>query len=263
MPGRYNSRYFLGRAANRPAGGGPGNGPGNGNGNGNGGNGNNGNNGGGRPGGGGLPALPTPSNPAQVVGLLHFDGTNGATTTVDSSPSPKTVVMTNGAALSTAQVKFGTASCFFDQSDDKVEITTGAIGSANFWHEGWIYLTNVSGNKTVFCDTSAQGLAVRNAALVYVDDTTTVRITHQTAITINTWHHVAYTRGAANSLVIFLDGIVSNTSYTENTSLPSSSCNIGRTNFNSDPFGGYVDEVRLITGQSLTSSNFTSPTGPY
>ena len=38
--------------------------------------------------------------------LLHFSGSNGSTTFIDNSPSPKTVTSVNGASISTAQSKF-------------------------------------------------------------------------------------------------------------------------------------------------------------
>ena len=46
--------------------------------------------------------------------LLKGEGTNGSTTIVDSSPSPKSVAALNGAQISTAQSKFGSASIAFD-----------------------------------------------------------------------------------------------------------------------------------------------------
>jgi hypothetical protein len=47
-----------------------------------------------------------------IRALLHGNGSNGATTTVDSSNNVKTVTVQGSATLSTTQMKFGTASLY-------------------------------------------------------------------------------------------------------------------------------------------------------
>ncbi len=51
--------------------------------------------------------IPLDQDYRNVSLLLHGDGTNGSTTIVDSSPTPKTVTAIGNAQLSTAQSKFG------------------------------------------------------------------------------------------------------------------------------------------------------------
>ena len=62
----------------------------------------------------------------QVAALLHFDGTNGSTTITDNSKNNLTVTASNGAAISTAQSKFGGASALFDGTDDYVNVPNAA-----------------------------------------------------------------------------------------------------------------------------------------
>jgi hypothetical protein len=50
--------------------------------------------------------------------LMHFNGTNGSTTMTDSSKNNYSFTATNGAAISTAQSKFGGASVFLDGTND-------------------------------------------------------------------------------------------------------------------------------------------------
>jgi hypothetical protein len=84
--------------------------------------------------------------------LMHGDGGNGATTTVDSSPVPGTVTMVNGASLSTAQKKWGTASIFTDGTNDYVTVADSAplrISGGDFTIEGWVYFPAVTGTGYV------------------------------------------------------------------------------------------------------------------
>ena len=78
---------------------------------------------------------------SSVVLLAHFDGTNGATTTTDSSSYARTITLNSGAALSTTSPKFGTASLLTDGADDygscaastDFSFGTGTDFTVEFW----------------------------------------------------------------------------------------------------------------------------------
>lgn len=53
--------------------------------------------------------------------MLHCNGTDGSTTIEDSSSAPKTFTARGGAALDTAQKRFGTASLLLDGVDDYID----------------------------------------------------------------------------------------------------------------------------------------------
>ena len=69
-----------------------------------------------------VPATSAFTNDANTVLLMHMDGTNGGTTFTDSSTTPHTVTANGGANTSTAQFKFGTASCHMDGTGDYLTI---------------------------------------------------------------------------------------------------------------------------------------------
>jgi hypothetical protein len=76
--------------------------------------------------------------------LLHFSGSNGSTTIIDNSPNNFPITSSNGAAISTAQSKFGGSSIFFDGTNDYIitpSSTAFEFGSGDFTIEGWIYPT--------------------------------------------------------------------------------------------------------------------------
>ena len=71
--------------------------------------------------------------------LLHGDGTNGSTTIIDSSSSPKAVTAVGDAQISTAQSKFGGASIAFDGAGDWLTTPASnnfAFGIGDFTIEG-------------------------------------------------------------------------------------------------------------------------------
>ncbi len=58
--------------------------------------------------------------------LLHMDGTDGATTFPDSSPSARTVTVNGNAQVDTAQSVFGGASALFDGTGDFLTVPEAA-----------------------------------------------------------------------------------------------------------------------------------------
>jgi len=66
--------------------------------------------------------------------LLHLNGTDGATSTTDSSPSAHIFTFVGDAQLDTADKKFGTASLLVDGTDDRITAPDSAdwdIGASN------------------------------------------------------------------------------------------------------------------------------------
>lgn len=83
------------------------------------------------------------SNPHldKLKALLHFEGLDGATTTVDSSPVGRTVTLANSAQLDDAQKQFGTTSCLFaNASQSYLSMAASAdfdVGTADFTIRFW------------------------------------------------------------------------------------------------------------------------------
>lgn len=82
---------------------------------------------------------------------------------------------------------------------------------------------------------------------------------------INTWYHVALTR-SGSSVRAFVDGIQVGTTVSVGGALrqTSSILRIGRfTNDTTEYFTGWMDEIYLVNGTALWTSNFTPPPLPY
>ena len=201
--------------------------------------------------------------------LLHCDGTNGSTTFTDNSPSPKTVTAYNGAAISTAQSKFGGASGLFDGTNDYLSIPNNAefnFASGTFTVEFWVYFSSVSGQRALVStyQNSANGWTVQlYLGVVSVNlSGDGFDIAGTTTISANTWYHIAVS-GTPGSYKLFLNGVQEGSTYTGGTALSSTSAlTIGQI-VSSVYFNGYIDELRITNGIARYTGNFTPSTTQF
>jgi hypothetical protein len=200
--------------------------------------------------------------------LLHGDGTNGSTTIIDSSPSPKTLSST--AINSTTEKKFGTASLFFNSSSIILPQSSDlSFGTQDFTIETFILPTSVAGTHNIFSarNASSNGLSFRVASSkldFFIDNVGTGLITGATTLAANTsWYHVALTR-QGNVFKIWLNGNNDGTTGTITASMTSTqAAHIGRRPAAAENFAGYMDEFRITKGIARYTANFTPPTAPF
>lgn len=190
--------------------------------------------------------------------LLHMDGANGSTTISDSSSTPKTVTALGGAALSTAQAKFGPSSCFFDRNDDRLEVAAHndfLFGTGDFCWECWAYFTSLVGNQTLITLGTNRTLYLASNGILYYYEPAISNNVAGAACPINQWVHCAVTR-AGGLMRIFVDGVSSApASYTNN--LTENFLWIGKYQNISSPMGGYIDEIRITRGVPRYEGNFS------
>lgn len=231
---------------------------------------------------------------ANVGLLLHFDGTNGSTTFLDSSTNAFTVTALGDAQLSTTGPKYGMACGLFDGTGDRLSVpddAAWAFGLGDFTIEAWYYATTTPAGSAfvgqwlnggnlgwLFCHTdSAQGgyTGGTDSKLRFVAssdgnyNSTTADYWAGGAgsdVTLNAWNHIAVSR-IGTSLFFFLNGAL----LTSNA-LPGQG-SIGLSLFNStDPLAvggpynyiaGRLDELRITKGVARYTSSFTPPVAPY
>jgi hypothetical protein len=216
--------------------------------------------------------------------LLHGNGTNGSTTIVDNSPSPKNVTPVGNAQISTAQSKFGGASIAFDGTGDylttpvSAEYTLGATG--DFTVEFWIFPDGSQGSNAgvignlanwstdfeksfqfVMNDGGSGGDRIR-----FLNSSGTSTGTSTGILTLNGWNHVAAVR-VGSTITLYVNGVSAGSQTTNQdysalrglflglSGLPAS----GSIRF----FKGYLDEVRITKGVARYTSNFTPPDAPF
>lgn len=225
-------------------------------------------------GGGGGPTDPSFSH---VKLLLPFDGVNNATTTADLSGSPTTIVMQNGAKLSTTQVKFGTASLFLDGSNDYVQTgRTVTVGSGQFTIEAHVRPAAAQTGRVLSCQDPSSSNAViclrvdSNGALTYIHRNsggsgTVVLSSSASLIAMNdsAWYHVAATRDGSNVVTLWIDGVSVATTTSGTDPAGPNNWTVGSQYGSAEFFSGYIDNVRITETVCRYTSTFTPPSAAY
>ena len=205
----------------------------------------------------------------------QFNEAIGATTFVDSSIHAH-IMTTNGAALSAADntTVSGTTSLFgvVAGTGDYIDIAPTdnlKLADEDFTLELWVFWAGVATTEfapVFWSNRDASNIDVTfgffNNELIFAhNDANTV--TFPFVPTVNTWHHICYTREGTN-LRCFVDGNQVGTTFNlvgaiNDRSLPIRLIGDG---FNGINFPGFIDEMRLLKGKALYTSNFTVPSPP-
>lgn len=219
--------------------------------------------------------LATPASAAgdpyanQNLVLLHFEGTNGSSTTTDSSPVPVTVTMTTGATISTSSPLVGTSSM----------VTTSAAGArayftpqdvqagVDFTDEGWfVEKSDATGNHILFehgpynsmgykvytSPSHAVGLYGWNGA---------VNIGPTGGVTPGTPFHVAVTR-ENGTIKLWVNGsLYGSAAYSAGVMSGNSSVGAAAASTLIGP--DKADEVRYTNGVARYTASFTPPSGAF
>jgi hypothetical protein len=174
--------------------------------------------------------------------------------------SPKSVTYYGTAQNSTTQKKFGTSSLYVGGAlTDYAEVlndSTIQLGTGNYTLETWVYITSTTGTQNVLykgtVDNTAVRISIGSGGLFGRHGPTVIG---GTAVTTNTWHHVAMSK-SGSTLNLYLDGtrIATTTGVTSNVS-------------NTDPLHiggrgleglvGYLDDVRVSNVARYTGASFT------
>ena len=205
--------------------------------------------------------------------LLPFNGSNGATSTSDSSNNNSTVTFVGTSQISTAQSKFGGSSMLFDGDSDYLTVTNSSFSTFNasgatLTIEFWVYFNSISGQQDCVMNyaNSSGGLVIRknNSGNVLGVNLSGdgADITGTTALSAGQWYHVALS-GSSGSYKLFLNGTQEGSTYTGALGAGSSTYQIGAFYWSGSlygPLNGYLDDMRFTAGLARYTSNFTPPT---
>jgi len=213
------------------------------------------------------------------VSRFDFEGASGDSVTYDYVNGP--TGLTNNAALSTTQVKYGTTSlaCGGGATTGLPQLTTNvslALSSSNFCIEMWIYPTSFTNAAApgVFdyaaSTTSRIGFYFTSATTVNLRlNATSNSLTLSTiGISLNVWTHIAVERTSTgtNGLKLYINGTLQGT-FTYAQSIPSTwTLYIGST-VDGYPLAGYIDDFRFtaatVYGAAFTPPTAALPVSPY
>jgi hypothetical protein len=218
-------------------------------------------------------------NDTDTVLMLHANGTDASTTFTDNSVSNHTLTANGDAQLDTAQQKFGTASGLFDGTGDYLSTPDSSdfdLGSSDFTIEAQVRFNSVAANRLIIAQYSS--VSNQRSWAVYWDTTNVLTFLYSTTgasgavknfswtPSTNTWYHVVIIRNG-NNLKAFIDGTqIGTTQDVTGLTFFNSTANLEvgmLSDGNTYPFNGWIDELRLIKGNAVWTSNFTSPTVEY
>jgi hypothetical protein len=213
---------------------------------------------------------------SQAVALFHFDGTEGSTVLTDSSGTGKVAAITGNPIISTAQSKFGGASLYVNGTSVSETNYVRVNASDDFTFPGdltidwWQYVvtyTNYTGsfvqvlapedkNTCAYCANACWNSSGSKFHFInYPQDSVA-------APTNKAWHHIALTR-AGGVFRAFIDGqlVATDSSTATIRGLLGITGTAGNA-VNGD-FNGYIDELRVVRGTAVWTSDFTPPTAAY
>jgi len=184
------------------------------------------------------------------------------------SAAQNNLALYDGANISTTHTKLGD-SCVYLDGDDLVRTAINpsfAFGTGDFTIEGWVYLTAINQYDNIFdmrhsgstthIDVYFDGSPLRLRYFVNGGE----RFTSDTAVSLNTWTHLALVRSSGTTK-LYQQG-TSVGSYSDSTNLSSGQLHLGGRYSNENFAEGYFDEVR-VSNMARYTSNFTPATEPF
>lgn len=232
-------------------------------------------------------AAPTQTGPdkdpsfSSVSLLLHMDGSNGSTTFTDSSSNAMTVTANGNAQVSTAQSKFGGASAYFDGTGDFLVVSeTAAIepGSSDLTWEMWIKTSNSTRYATLYSRSPASFASGMWSLMINYTSTTSGNLalfignystsaplitTSGVSVRDDAWHHIAVVRNGS-AWTIYIDGTSRGTGTWSGTIADiSGNVYVGRDQFYTRDYTGYIDELRITKGVARYTATFTPSTTAF
>jgi hypothetical protein len=214
---------------------------------------------------------------ANVSLLLHFTGSTGSTSIVDSSPNAFSVTRNGSAQISTTQSRFGGSSLLLNGTSDSIVLPPSAafnFGSGDFTIELWLRFASLSGGQRIAGGDLQSGgtfnWAIYKAGgsselLFLVGDGGSpwnMGSTTFGSVLANQWYHVAIVR-SGNAFTGYLDGVAGG-NFSSSGSVLTNNSNGAFFGFaTGDYFNGHLDEIRITKGVARYTSNFTPPTAAF
>ena len=211
---------------------------------------------------------------ANVSLLLHCNGSDASTTFTDSSSIGHTVTAVGNAQIDTAQSKWGGASGLLDGTGDYLTVpddTSLVLSTGDFTVECWVHVNGATPDQIIMIRAVGPG-GVRPWRLWYDSspqrfifdgqdtDGFTVYQIFSGAVTTGVWYHLAGTR-SGNTIRFYVDGtMVGSATLTASLAVPISTVlSIGANSEGSNPFNGWIDDVRITKGVARYTDDIYIP----
>lgn len=203
--------------------------------------------------------------------MLHMNGTDGSTTFTDSSAVGRSMTANGNVQIDTAQSKFGGASALFDGSGDYITTASSSdwdFGTGDFTIDMWVRLNDTSGEKSFFAKAHDTGTGFQfqlnspDLQFSFSDGTNNINLQASWSPSTATWYHITLTR-SGTTFRLFSNGTqIGTTTDSDSITITSQDVSIGSKD-GGKFMDGWIDELRVVKGTAVWTSNFTSPTAEY
>lgn len=175
------------------------------------------------------------------------------------------------AQISTSVKKYGTGSIAFDGTGDRLvspSVASNSFGTGDFTIEGWVYCSTLPSFGTFVATRTANNDSTVGRFSIFINSTSNQNLIFNSngsnliaagTISTSTWTHVAVTR-ASGSLRAFINGTQVGSTISFTPDMAATVVTVGDNAAGSEPFTGYIDDLRITKGYARYTSNFTAPT---
>lgn len=194
--------------------------------------------------------------------FLTFDGANGANTTTDKSG--KIATFFGAATISTAQSKYGGSSLSIPGPTSYLTIPSHVdfdLGSGDFTISAWVYITSFNHDLNGFFNIGyySGGCLARITPTEIEFWLNSAKYAKSHTFTTGAFHHVEYSRVAGN-LYFFVNGTLLGSPVAASGAIAAATVTIGASSHAGNEWlNGYLDDLVIIKGIGLHTSNFTPP----
>lgn len=221
-----------------------------------------------------------PTSPLTAITntTLLLSGTNAGVKDLTNLHNINTV----GTQISTTQTKYGSGSLYSSGSTNSLYTTPHTnnwLGTGDFTIEFWTYPTSQTSTAPHVISNydPSQGWSANTWAICAGHPQNSGKwsffdfnissigptLSGTANVSANTWQHIALVRNGT-SLKLYVNGtsVASTTSSTslDNSTITSKYIRLFNDGTNSNPFVGYIDDLRITKGLARYTANFTPPT---
>ena len=231
-------------------------------------------------------SLPTSgfTSDASTSLLLKAEGSNGSTTFTDSSSNNLSFTRYGDTIISTNKSKFGNSSIYFDGTGDYIATPNNTVfqfGTGDFTVEAWVYpinsLAGANFSGSLYQNIIGQtqhGTATNMSFTLYLVNMRPAgqcatggagfgSCASSTAIPLNTWTHIAYTR-TGSLFRLYVNGVLSAMATSSSSvDVSTRTLAVGADSNSNAFFQGYLDEIRITKGSNRYPLSFTPPTAAF
>lgn len=169
---------------------------------------------------------------------------------------------------------------YFDGSGDRLSSpasTSIDLSTADFTIDCWVYPTSFSATKAIIVYQNSDAsntnygywLTIKTSGVVRFENfsgSSQVGFDSSIAINLNTWNHIAVTR-TGTSATTYINGVGTTGTVSATFNAPVAAIlnigdNYGAVFGSSNPYLGYMTDLRIVKGTRVYTANFTPPTAP-